>query len=151
MLSQLPIAMESPVLLVKNANAATNASNLGLLGQKQNSYTVDENTWFLNNISFIFEDDDPSQHDEDQLDYENVIIIDSEPSGTVNNVEMLSERWQLLAFDQNPRDNCISLTVMNELSADLGQNTDISGLDNLSKLYHERNAQIRKLLDSIAP
>ncbi|CDO91984.1 unnamed protein product [Kluyveromyces dobzhanskii CBS 2104] len=141
--------MENPVIIATNANVTRNHSS-GLSGGKHGAYSIDENTWFLNNISYIFEDDEQMQQEEDQLSYENVIIIDSDPSGSINNLELLSEKWQLLSFDQNARDNCISLSVMNELSADLTHNSDVAGLDTLAKLYHERNAQIRKLLDSIS-
>lgn len=131
------------MLLVTNVNDAIQNDDL-----RMDSLT-NENAWFLNNISYIFEDDEPIQQ-EDHSNYENLFIIDSDLNGKISGVELLSEKWQLLSYDQNKPYNCISLRVMDELRADLSpQDGDVKDLDSLARRYHDRNVQIRNLLDSL--
>ncbi|QGN13674.1 atg31 super family [Kluyveromyces marxianus] len=135
--------MDTPMLLVTNVNDAIQNDDL-----RMDSLT-NENAWFLNNISYIFEDDEPIQQ-EDHSNYENLFIIDSDLNGKISGVELLSEKWQLLSYEQNKPYNCISLRVMDELSADLSpQDGDVKDLDSLARRYHDRNVQIRNLLDSL--
>ncbi|BAO38147.1 atg31 super family [Kluyveromyces marxianus] len=135
--------MDTPMLLVTNVNDAIQNDDL-----RMDSLT-NENAWFLNNISYIFEDDEPIQQ-EDHSNYENLFIIDSDLNGKISGVELLSEKWQLLSYDQNKPYNCISLRVMDELRADLSpQDGDVKDLDSLARRYHDRNVQIRNLLDSL--
>lgn len=135
--------MDTPMLLVTNVNDAIQNDDL-----RMDSLT-NENAWFLNNISYIFEDDEPIQQ-EDHSNYENLFIIDSDLNGKISGVELLSEKWQLLSYDQNKPYNCILLRVMDELSADLSpQDGDVKDLDSLARRYHDRNVQIRNLLDSL--
>ncbi|KAG0673466.1 Autophagy-related protein 31 [Kluyveromyces marxianus] len=135
--------MDTPMLLVTNVNDAIQNDDL-----RMDSLT-NENAWFLNNISYIFEDDEPI-HQEDHSNYENLFIIDSDLNGKISGVELLSEKWQLLSYDQNKPYNCISLRVMDELRADLSpQDGDVKDLDSLARRYHDRNVQIRNLLDSL--
>ena len=135
--------MDTPMLLVTNVNDAIQNDDL-----RMDSLT-NENAWFLNNISYIFEDDEPIQQ-EDHSNYENLFIIDSDLNGKISGVELLSKKWQLLSYDQNKPYNCISLRVMDELRADLSpQDGDVKDLDSLARRYHDRNVQIRNLLDSL--
>ncbi len=135
--------MDTPMLLVTNVNDAIQNDDL-----RMDSLT-NENAWFLNNISYIFEDDEPIQQ-EDHSNYENLFIIDSDLNGKISGVELLSEKWQLLSYDQNKPYNCILLRVMDELRADLSpQDGDVKDLDSLARRYHDRNVQIRNLLDSL--
>lgn len=131
------------MLLVTNVNDAIQNDDL-----RMDSLT-NENAWFLNNISYIFEDDEPIQQ-EDHSNYENLFIVDSDLNGKISGVELLSEKWQLLSYDQNKPYNCISLRVMDELRADLSpQDGDVKDLESLARRYHDRNVQIRNLLDSL--
>lgn len=135
--------MDTPMLLVTNVNDAIQNDDL-----RMDSLT-NENAWFLNNISYIFEDDEPIQQ-EDHSNYENLFIVDSDLNGKISGVELLSEKWQLLSYDQNKPYNCISLRVMDELRADLSpQDGDVKDLESLARRYHDRNVQIRNLLDSL--
>lgn len=135
--------MEGLFFIVTDANSKESAKTTALPSAQDELYSPDS-VWFLNNVSYIFQDDEDVDTKE-HLDYENVVVVDGDINGNISKVELISENWQLLSFEQNENENWVSLNVMSELK----ENANTRNLQKLAQLYHERNSQLRKLIDSI--
>lgn len=133
--------MEPIIFLAKDVNnhdltAAGNRNHADSYGQ--------DSIWFLNNVYYIFEDEEADA--DTQMQYDNVILVDSDVEGNVSRVELVSEKYQLLSFERPEESHD---TFMLNVMSKLDEKSNTTDLNQLIELYHKRNRQLRKLIDSI--
>lgn len=106
---------------------------------------------FPNRTKYIFEDDVEGSNNEEEVDYENVFIINMNEDHIVEDVNLISDQYQLLQFTPKQdakTGNELDIEVISKFK-DLSKHTKNMSLSKLINIYNIQNKQLASLLDSI--
>lgn len=98
---------------------------------------------FPTNIRYIFEDDEPEQDEDPQV--ENVIVAEVEKDMRVKHVELISDEYQLLSY-QSTGENELELEAVSKFQNVHSQNLP---LKKLIELYKRQNEQLDSLFNTL--
>lgn len=165
--------IEVPIVAVHDKNVYNMLDNKGSSDNmidhtELNDITTDNKIMFPTKIRYIFEDDErnnlvKNDEKENNSDIENVILIDLDSSNYLENVMLLSDKFELLSFKENKTQqlnnignngefsnlrNAIELNVVSQFR-DLSNVTNDLSLSELIKIYAIQNQQIETLFNSI--
>ncbi|CCE65666.1 hypothetical protein TPHA_0M00910 [Tetrapisispora phaffii CBS 4417] len=160
---------EVPVITVLDTNISHIIKNGGQHKAEETSLNLFKGHNHLNkalsfptNIRYIFEDDDNELEINnlkgtiDELDIENIIVIDLDTDNSLQKVQLISDKYELLSYKEkscnenstNPKisEKEIELKVLSQFK-EFEHIPEQYSLEDLIKLYAIQNEQIEELID----
>lgn len=120
-----------------------------------NKYSADNESHedlFLTNIKYLFDDDNDLNIEELRLsdsenEIEHVIVLEINVDSTISDIEVVSDRFQLIDFKLES-ENDIRLNVLSEFSSEI-EDKDTISLEKLIYEYKVRNRHLYKLISDL--
>lgn len=107
---------------------------------------VNNKTVYLTDIHYIFEDDDPTTLMEITQHAENIVIVDVDNSLNINNIEIVSDKVQLLSYTSINDE--INMHLLSQFDNSIFYNND-TNLVELINIYRKRNEELNSILNDL--